>query len=82
MSSEFVGIKVDFKDMDDKGITLRELDQHALESYPTGFLRNCSTDEKIAIMQQKEFCPTHCLVKRGIRLYLELTGAEFYSEEP
>lgn len=82
MNSELIGIKIDFKGVDGVEVDVKDLDRNLLKMYPDGFMRNCSAEEKIMVMQRMERCPTHCLVKRGARLYLELNGAKFYPEDP
>lgn len=82
MNIEPVGIKIDFKGLDGVEVDEKDLDRNLLKMYPMGFMRNCSAGEKIMVMQRMERCPTHCLVKPGVRLYLELDKAEFYPEDP
>ena len=76
---EVIGIQIDF---DDPDLDLGALDKSLLETHPEGFVRNCCVDEKIQIMQRIERCPTHCWVKRGLRLYLELPKEMHYPESP
>jgi hypothetical protein len=61
--------QIDFKRLDRD---IETVDKNLLSDHPDGFIRNCTADEKIMVMQRMEKCPSHCFVKRGARLYLEL----------
>ena len=66
---QVTAFQINFKKVGDDIATV---DQNLLADHSDGFIRNCTVDEKIMVMQRIEKCPTHCWVKRGIRLYLEL----------
>lgn len=59
------------------GIPIEDVDCDLLSLNPDGFVRNCTVDEKIRIMQKKtETCPSHCWVKPSGRLYLKTVRHE------
>lgn len=72
-------LQIDFSEM---VIPIEELDRSLLENHREGFIRNCTVDEKILTMRMMERCATHCWVKRGTRLYLELPKEMHYPGHP
>lgn len=61
---------------------LEVVDRDILADNPDGFIRNCSVDEKIAVMKATHRCPTHCWVKPEALLYLELSEELNYPGSP